>query len=117
MPRCFRSLISAAVGRSTSSALYSMPCFDRAVMIPVAVIELDEADAAFREPPRQQAIRRERSVARLRAVGVQHALRLLAHVHQTGNAGLHLERHLVLRDPRQNLRIVQRLVFERDSAH
>src|SRR5260370_218565 len=31
-----------------------------AVMIPVAVIELDEAHAALREAPRQQAVRRER---------------------------------------------------------
>ena len=82
-------------------------------MIPVAVIELDEAHAALREAPRQQTVRRERPVARLRAVQVEDVRRLIAHVEQAWDARLHVERHLVLRDARLDLRIVQRSVRER----
>ena len=108
MPRCFRSLISAR-GRPVDFFRLAARCpfLTLLVMVPVAVVELDEAHAALGQPPRQQAVRGERAVARLRAVHLQHVLRLLAHVHQVGHAGLHLERHLVLRDARQDLGILQ----------
>ena len=47
---------------------------DVAVMIPVAVIELDEAHAALGQPPRQQAVGGERAVAALGAVQVERRL-------------------------------------------
>src|SRR5258708_39795527 len=80
------------------------------MMIPIAMVKLDEADAALGEPTRQQAIGRERSVARVRAIGIQNALRFLAYVDQVGNAALHLESHLILRDPREDFGIVNRVV-------
>src|SRR4026209_1655192 len=42
-----------------------------AMMIPVAMAELDETHAAFGETAREQAVVRERRLARLRAVGFQ----------------------------------------------
>ena len=65
--------MSAAVGRSTSCALSVTFVLHARVMIPVAVIKLDEPHAALGQPPRQQAVRRKRSVARLRAVHVEHS--------------------------------------------
>ena len=65
MPRCFRSLISAAARLSTSLAATCDVVLDAAVVVPVAVIELDEAHAALGQPPGQQAVGRERAVAAL----------------------------------------------------
>ena len=45
-----------------------------AVVVPAAVIKMNEAHAALGEPPREQAIRRERAVARLRPVQLEHVL-------------------------------------------
>ena len=47
-------------------------------MVPVAVIELDEAHAALGQPAGQQAVRGERAVAALGAVQVETSLRLVA---------------------------------------
>ena len=87
--------------------------FYTAMMVPIAVIELDEPHAAFGQPARQQAVGGERPVTGLRAVHVENLLRLLAHVHKVRDAALHLERHLVLRHARQNLRILERGVLRR----
>ena len=81
-------------------------------MVPVAVIELDEAHAALRQPAREQAVRGEGAVARLATVGVEDVLRLLRDVHQIRRTRLHPEGELVLRQPRRDLRIVDDLVAE-----
>ena len=76
------------------------------MVVPVLVIQLNEPHAALGQAPGQQAVRGEGAVAGLAAVQIQDVLGLLAGVHQIGNAGLHLEGHLVLRDPRGDFRIV-----------
>src|SRR5438477_7003289 len=51
-------------------------CLHRAMMIPVAMIELNEAHAPFNQTSRQQAVGSERTIARLGAVRFQNLLRL-----------------------------------------
>ena len=117
MPRCFRSLISAAHGWSTSSAMTCDVVLDVAVVVPVAVVELDEPHAALGQPAGQQAVRRERAVGRPscrtgRAIFFGSSARSIS----SGHAGLHPERHLVLADARGDLRIVDRRVLHAGSA-
>jgi hypothetical protein len=75
------------------------------MMIPVAMVQLNEAHPSLGQSARQQAVGSERTVARPGAVHIQNRLRLFAHIHQFGYAGLHPERHLILRDTRQDFRI------------
>src|SRR4051812_9410046 len=49
---------------------------DAAVVVPVAVIELDKSNASFRQSSREQAIGCKRSVARFRSIEFKYALRL-----------------------------------------
>ena len=51
--------------------------FELTVMVPIAVIELNEADAALRQPAGQQAVGGELSIAPLRAVQVEDVFRLV----------------------------------------
>ena len=93
------------------SAIAGDVVLDVAVMVPVAVIELDEPHAALGQPPRQQAVRRERAVAALACrTGRASASARSADVHQLRHARLHAERHLVLADPRGDLGIVDDVV-------
>ncbi len=84
----------------------------RSVMVPVAMIELNEPDAAFGQSAGQQAVRGERAVASFGAVHVENVPRLVADIHQVRHAGLHAEGHFVLTDPRGNLGIAARLRSE-----
>src|SRR5580700_8568189 len=83
------------------------------MVIPIAMIELDEAHTALGEASREQTIRCEGTVAGMGSVDIEDTLRLLAHIHKTRHARLHFERHLVLRDTRGDLRIVHRCVLDR----
>ena len=56
--------------------------FHVAVVVPVAVIELDEPHAALGQPPGQQAVGGERAVAPFRAVQIENVRRLVRDVHQ-----------------------------------
>ena len=79
------------------------------VLIPALVIELDEPDAALRQPARQQAVRGERArLARVGAVERQRLLRFVGEVRHLGDGRLHAKRHLVLRDARLDLGIADR---------
>ena len=78
------------------------------VMIPVAMTKLNEADAAFGQSPRQEAIVRVGRRARFRAVHLQHFFRLFRNVHQLRHAGLHAERQLIIFDVRGDGRIAER---------
>ena len=73
------------------------------VVVPVGVIKLDESDAPFDQPARQQAIPGERGLADLGAVLRQRFLVLLRQVHEFRRGRLHLERGLVGGDPRGDL--------------
>ncbi len=112
MPRCFRSATSAAAPRSTSAAAAGGVGLDRTVVVPIAVVELDESHAALGQPPGEQAVAGKRAVAPLGAVQVEHVLRLVVHIHQAGHAGLHAESHFVLADPGGNFGIVDRIVLD-----
>jgi hypothetical protein len=97
MPRCFRSVISAARRLIDSFAVHGLhEVLDAAVVVPVAVIELDEPHAALGQAggPAGSWPRTSRRPAG--AVQVEHVLRLVGEVHQLRHAGLHAERHLVL---------------------
>ena len=80
-------------------------------MVPVAVIELDEPHAPLGQPAGQQAVGGERAVGAWRAVQVEHVLRLIGDIDQLGDAGLHLERQLVLGDARGDFRVADGVVF------
>jgi len=69
-----------------------------AVVIPVAVVELDEANAALGQPAGEQAVGRERPVPRHAAVEREGPRVLAPQVEQVGHASLQTERQLVLRD-------------------
>ena len=85
---------------------------DSAVVIPVAVIELDETDAPLGEPPGEEAVGGERSVASLRAVELERLGCLIGEIEEPRHARLHPEGELVLREPGGDLRIVDDLVVE-----
>ena len=52
--------------------------FDGTVMIPITVVQLDEPRSSFRQPSRQQAIRRERAVSPFGSVQIKNMLGLTA---------------------------------------
>jgi hypothetical protein len=84
------------------------------VLVPAAVIELDEPDVALGQPTGQQAIRSvSTGLPRVRPVHLESGVRLLRQVHQVGNGRLHPVGHLVLRDPRLDLRVAVRVVTHR----
>ena len=81
-------------------------------MIPAAVIKLNKPHASFGQSPREQTVRSERSIRALRPVHVEHLLRLVRHVHQSRNAGLHFESHFVLADASGDFRVVDFVVVQ-----
>lgn len=75
-----------------------------AVVVPAAVIELDEADVALRQSPREEAVRGERpGPAGLLAVEFERLVGFTRDVGEVGDARLHAVGHLVLGDPRLDL--------------
>ena len=74
IPRCFRSVIRAAAGLVDLLGLELDVVLDAAVVVPVAVVELDEAHAALGQAAGQQAVRGERAVGALGAVQLQDVL-------------------------------------------
>src|SRR5947209_537956 len=74
-------------------------------MIPVGVIELNEADAPLHQPAGEQTVVGERSLAWLSAIHGQRLLALAGNVDQLGCARLHSISNLVSRDARGNLTV------------
>ena len=70
------------------------------MVIPIAMVKLDETHTALGETAGEETVGRERSIAGLSAIHLQHRGGLFAHVYQIWHAGLHLERHLILRNAR-----------------
>ena len=70
------------------------------------MIELDKAHSAFGQTTREQTIRCKGAIPRLGAVHVEDVLGFIRDIHQARHRGLHLERHLVLRNAGRDLRIV-----------
>lgn len=69
---------------------------DSSVMIPGAMIDLDEADTTLGEPPGEQSIRRVAAIGALGAVQLEGLGGLIGNVDQPRHRGLHPEGHLVL---------------------
>ena len=79
------------------------------VLIPASVIELDEAHAALGQPTRQQAVGGVRpGFPRVGSIELESMLWLARQIHQGRDRGLHAIGHLVLGDPRGDLRIAKR---------
>ena len=85
-------------------------CLHRSMVIPIAMVELNESYAAFGKPTRQKAVRRERSISTLRTIQVEYMLRLFGNIHQFRHAGLHSESKLVLFDASGDLWIIESTV-------
>ena len=82
------------------------------VLIPAAMVELDESHAALDQSPRQQAVA-TRSCRACATPGrtSRTRSRALREIDQLRHRGLHAVRHFVLRDARLDLRIAIRLVL------
>src|SRR4051794_5926692 len=82
-------------------------------MVPVAMVQLDKAYAAFRQTAREDAVGGEGSgLTRVLAVEVKRPGGLFREVGQLRNRRLHAVRHLVLRDARRDLRIAELVVAD-----
>ena len=67
-------------------------------MVPVAMVQLDEAGAAFREAAGEDAVGGEAGRALFRSVLLEGGVGFLGEVHQLRDAGLHAEGEFVVRD-------------------
>ena len=77
------------------------------VLVPSPVEELNEPHAPLRQPPRQNAVGCIAArLPALRPVEREGRLRLLRQIRQLRHRSLHAERHLVLRNPRGDLRVL-----------
>ena len=77
-------------------------------MVPIAMVELDEAHAALGQAARQQTIGGEGAgLLRILAVEIERARGLLGDVGQFRHRSLHAERHLVLRHARVGFGIAE----------
>ena len=87
---------------------------EAAVVVPVLMIQLDEFHAAFGEPPGEETVGGEGAgFARVGAVRIDDVGRLIFEVGDLGDAGLEVERHLVVGDARGDLGVGRagKLVF------
>src|SRR5580704_14437146 len=76
--------------------------------IPSPMVELNESHTPLGQSPRHHTIVRKTGLARLRSVFREDARGLLADVHGVRSIHLHAERHLILGDARDGLRISER---------
>ncbi len=77
--------------------------FDIAVVVPCAVVQLDEADSPFGESASEQAVGGEAAVATTTPIEFEGLLGLIGEIHQLGHAHLHSESEFILIDSRSNL--------------
>ena len=84
-----------------------------AVVVPVAVVELNEPHASLRQPPGQETVCSERAVTAAGAIKVECFRGLVGEIHEAGNARLHLEGEFILGQPGSDLGIIDRRVTER----
>ena len=86
---------------------------DVGVVVPVVVVDLDEAHAAFNEAAgHEYAIRKAAALTGFLAVELEDVFRLLGEVGQFGDRSLHAEGHLVLLDAGVGLGVAHGLVVE-----
>ena len=79
--------------------------FYASVVVPSAVIQVNETDTLFSQAAGKQAITGKGAVSRRSSVHVKHMLGHLGDIHEVGNAGLHTEGHFVLADFGGDLRV------------
>ena len=83
------------------------------MVVPVVVVDLDEAHATFDEATsHQDAVGEAAALTGFLAVEFEDVFRLLGEVGQFGHRGLHAEGHLILLDTGVGLRVTYRLVVE-----
>ena len=84
------------------------------MLVPTAMKQLHESHVAFQQPAGQQAVRRIGSgLACFVPVELERGFGLVGEIRQLRYGGLHPERHFVLRDARQDLRVAEILVLDR----
>src|SRR5688572_5785266 len=82
------------------------------VLVPTAMIKLDESHAALSHAARQQTIVGERAgLLHVRTVGIQDVLGLVGDIRQLGHRRLHAIGHFVLGDARVDFGIGEGLVL------
>ena len=82
-------------------------------MIPAHVKQLDEADAAFGQPPGQEAIGgKGAGTADVGTIALQHVFRLAASVGEFRHRALHAVGQLILGDPGEDFRVVHLRIAE-----
>src|SRR5439155_25157330 len=89
-----------------------MPALQRSALhiamgIPAPVVELNEADAALAEAPRQETIIGKTVLARLDAIRFMSLRWFAGNIRRFGNAHLHAERQLILTDARERFRVAE----------
>lgn len=86
--------------------------FDGSVVVPIAMVELYEADTAFCHTTCQEAIGSEGSIATFGPVEVEGRGRFISQIHQIGNAGLHAKGQFILADPGSDFGVIEALLAE-----
>src|SRR5215831_17081630 len=81
--------------------------FHVAMRIPTPIVKLNEADAAFAKPPREQTIIRKAVFARFGAVARMNLGGFAGNVGRLGHAHLHTESQFVLTDPREGFGVAE----------
>ena len=99
MPRCVKVGYERGGGLVDVFAALRQVFGQLAVMVPIAMVELDETDAALGQAAREQAVGGE-SAGLLRVVSVEleGVGGFFREISQFGHRALHAERHLVLRN-------------------
>ncbi len=93
--------------RSTKGMIFYRP-----MMIPIAMIKLDEPDATLGQSSCQKAVACKRAIAWICAIRFQHFFWFLRNIHEFGNTGLHAKCKFVLCDARFDFRVCNNFVFK-----
>ena len=111
---CFQILHERGAGLIRVLALFADALGQAAVLVPAAVVKLDETHTALGHAAGEQAIGGERAgLLHVGPVKVEHTLRLLRDVHQLRHGRLHAEGHFVLRNAGVDFGIGEGLVLLR----
>ena len=95
-------------------ALFAKALGQIAVLIPAAMVKLDETRPALGHAAREQTVVGEAAgLLHVRPVEVERRLGFIRDIHQLRHRGLHPKRHLILLDPRRGLRILIRFALLR----
>lgn len=82
------------------------------VVVPSAVVKLDEAYASLSQSPCEQAVEPEAAISPFDSVGIENMLGLVRYVDEIWHAGLHAKSHFVLGDSGRNFIVFDGVVVE-----